>query len=156
MKKFFPGSLFYVLPVIMLCALSCSEGSCFEETESYLKATFYTRIKDEPIAAAPDTLSLVGFGQDSVIYKKATSVKVALFPLNSSADSSTFIIRINQFTDTITFRYSSYPHLISKECGYTFYHTLDTVLHTNNSIKDIYEGNATITNLNVENIRIFY
>ena len=40
---------------------------------------------------------------------------------------ATFVIKINGVTDTIEFQYSSYPHLISKECGYTFYHHLDTV-----------------------------
>lgn len=156
MKRFFPGSLSFILPVIMLSVLSCTEGSCFEETESYLKATFYTPVNQINKAVPPDSLSLAGLGRDSVIYRNASNVKVALIPLNSSVDSSTFIIRINRYTDTITFRYSSYPHLISKECGYTYYHTLDTVLHTYNGIKDIYKGNATITNLNVENIRIFY
>jgi hypothetical protein len=129
-------------------AFACTEGSCLEETQSYLKATFYTTVNDKSVAAAPDTLSMYGVGSDSILYKKATAVKVALIPLNSSADSSSFILIINAITDTIKFRYSSYPHLISKECGYTYYHHLDEIIHSNNNIGD-FINNSTITNLNV-------
>jgi hypothetical protein len=157
MRKIIPGSLLVVAAVSVLYLLSCTPGSCFEETESYLKASFYTG-PATPVLHAPDTLSLYGLNQDSIIYNKETNVKVALFPLNASADTSIFVITIDGITDTIEFHYTSYPHLISKECGYTFYHHLDTDLNKPNyhAIKKIYVSNETITNLNVENIRIFY
>lgn len=155
MRKFIPGSLLIVLPGFLLFLLSCNIGSCFEETESYLKASFYDSVTTK--IRAPDTLSLYGLNQDSIIYNKKTGVQPALIPLNASAESCTFIIIINGITDTIDFRYSTYPHLISKECGYTFYHHLDTIpIYTKNIIKNIYTSNETITNLNVENIRIYY
>jgi hypothetical protein len=155
MKRFILKGIIFI-SFIASVTVSCTQGSCFEETESYLKATFYTKINEVPKAIPPDTLSLAGLGQDSIIYNNSTGVKIALIPLNSSAESSTFIITINKVADTITFLYSSYPHLISKECGYTYYHSLDTVLHSDHIIKEIFKSNPTITNLNVENIRIFY
>jgi len=156
MRKFISGSLLFILPCILLFMISCTLGSCFEETESYLKVSFYTG-DVTPKLQAPDTLTLYGLNQDSIIYNKQTNVQPALIPLNASTESCTFIIIINGVADTIEFQYNSYPHLISKECGYTFYHHLDTVKnYTRHSIKDIYTGNTTITNLNVENIRIFY
>jgi hypothetical protein len=153
MKRFNPGVLILII-VITLTVFSCTEGSCFEETESYVKATFY--LNETKKAIAPEFVSLNGFGMDSVLYKNSASLKVALIPLNSSAESSKFIITINNVADTLEFRYSSYPHLISKECGYTYYHKLDTVLHSGLIIKDLTINNPTITNLNVENIRIYY
>jgi Family of unknown function (DUF6452) len=153
MRKIIPGSLLIILPGIILFLHSCVAGSCFEETESYLKASFYINTK----LTAPDSLTLHGLNNDSLIYNKATNVQPALIPLNASAESSTFVIQINGVTDTIEFKYNSYPHLISKECGYTFYHQLDTLpVFTKHVIKDIFTSNKTITNLNVENIRIFY
>jgi hypothetical protein len=155
MRKFIPESLLIILPGVLLFMLSCTSGSCFEETESYLKASFYDNVKK--ILHAPDSLTLYGLNNDSMIYNKSSGIQPALIPLNSSTESCKFIIEINGITDTIEFHYSSYPHLISKECGYTFYHQLDTApKHTYHNIKDIYTGNKTITNLNVENIRIFY
>jgi len=157
MRIFIPGSLIIILSGFILFLLSCTPGSCFEETESYLKASFYTEVGTTKKLQAPDTLTLYGLNQDSIIYNKKTGVQVALFPLNASAESSIFVIIINGVTDTLEFRYSSYPHLISKECGYTFYHHLDTEpLPKYHAIKDIYTTNKTITTLNGENIRIFY
>jgi hypothetical protein len=156
MRKIIPGSRFIFLTGIILLIVSCTPDSCFEETESYLKVSFYTG-DVTPKLQAPDTLTLYGLNQDSIIYNKNLSVQPALIPLNASTDNCTFVIILNGIADTIEFRYSSYPHLISKECGYTFYHLLDTVKnYTKHSIKDIYTSNTTITNLNVENIRIFY
>jgi hypothetical protein len=145
-----------ILSLLTPVAVACTEGSCFDETESYLKATLYTTLKEKTVAAAPETLSLTGAGQDSIIYDKKTGLKVALFPLNSSSQSSRFIISINNIVDTIEFWYSSYPHLISKECGYTYYHNLDSVHTTDHNINTIEIKNHTITNLNVENIRLYY
>lgn len=156
MRRFIPGSLIIILSGFILFLLSCTPGSCFEETESYLKASFYSGDVTTKLSP-PDSLTLYGLSRDSMIYNKKTGIQPALIPLNSSTESCTFIIKINGVTDTIEFRYSSYPHLISKECGYTFYHHLDTLpIYTKNVIKDIYTGDKTITNLNVENIRIFY
>lgn len=157
MRKFIPGSLFIIFSGIILYLISCTPGSCFEETECYVKASFYTREVTEK-QTAPDSLTLYGLNNDSIIYDNQKNVQPALIPLNSSTDSSTFVIIINKLADTLKFIYSSYPHLISKECGYTFYHHLDTIVPLNHfhAIKDIYYANKTVTNLNVENIRIFY
>jgi hypothetical protein len=155
MKKLFSGVLIIILPGLILFLASCTQGSCFEETESYLKASFYTG-DITPKLATPDSLTLYGLNNDSIIYYKSGNVQPALIPLDASKESCAFVIIINGIADSIEFRYSSYPHLISKECGYTFYHQLDTIIAKHHAIKDIYISNKSITNLNVENIRIFY
>lgn len=149
--------LYFFLPAIFIAGflISCAPDACFEETTSFLKASFYNNATK--LKAAPDSLTLFGLNmQTNKIYNKAVKVQPALIPLNVSARNSTFVIRINGITDTIQFIYSSYPHLISKECGYTFYHTLDTFQYSKNTIDYIYRSSDNITNLNEENIRIFY
>ena len=155
MRKYISESLLIILPGFILFMISCTAGSCFEETESYLKASFYTG-EGTPKITAPDTLTLYGLNNDSIIYNKSAKIQPALIPLNSSTDSCTFIIKINGVTDTIKIQYSSYPHLISKECGYTFYHNLDSLTFTRNGIDSISKIKNNITTLNEENIRIFY
>jgi hypothetical protein len=154
MRKFISKILIIILPCLILFLASCTPGSCFEETESYLKASFYSY--ETRKLTVPDSLTLNGLNNDSIIYNKSAKVQPALIPLNSSQDSCIFAIIINGVTDTIQFRYNSYPHLISKECGYTFYHHLDTVIPKYHAIREIITSNRTITNLNVENIRIYY
>jgi hypothetical protein len=156
MRRFFPGSLFFIFSGLMIFFCSCVPQSCIEETEAYLKASYYDNVTKKLVA--PDSITVYGLNMDSTkIYNKATKVNPVLFPLNSSATNCIFIIKTNGITDTVEFQYSNYPHLLSKECGYTFFHHLENdPKHTNHAIKDIYTGNSTITTSNVENIRIFY
>jgi hypothetical protein len=118
-----------------------------------MKATFYSNTSKEK--ETPDSLTLTGLGKTDKIYDKESGVQPALFPLDPSSGSCTFIIKINNVTDTIHVLYSSYPHLISKECGYTFYHRLDTAYPSGNFFY-IYKSSNNITTANEENIRIFY
>jgi hypothetical protein len=133
--------------------ISCAPEACFEETNAYLKASFYSNSTKKQLA--PDSLTIFGLGQTTKIYNKDEEVQPALLPLNASAGSCSFVVRINNVTDTIEFVYSSYPHLISKECGYSFYHRLDTFLCAQNAFY-IYKNSNNITTANEENIRIFY
>jgi hypothetical protein len=154
MKKlhsFFPALLIAGFTALII---SCAPEACFEETNSYLKASLYSDSTKGLLA--PDSLTLFGLDQAIKIYDKAKSVQPALLPLNASAGSCTFIIRINGINDTIQFLYSSYPYLISKECGYTFMHTLDSHTFTQNNIDTVLIINRNITTANEENIRIFY
>jgi hypothetical protein len=156
MRNFIPGNLIIISSAIILIINSCSTGSCYEKTESFLKASFYN-YKTQKLQP-PDSLTLYGLNmENSKLYNKNTGVQPALIPLNPATVSSTFIIKINNITDTLEFRYNSYPHLISKECGFTYYHSLDTDrLFTKHAIINIYIGNRNITTVNEENIRIFY
>jgi hypothetical protein len=58
--------------------------------------------------------------------------------------------------DTVTYKYSSSLHLISKECGYSFFFNVDTVFYTRNIIDSVSLTKKSITTFNEENMRIFY
>lgn len=155
MIKFQSLFSFLLTPLFSALLFSCAPEACFEETNSYLKATFYNDVTKKQLA--PDSLTLRGInGPPDEIYDKASRVQPALFPLDASAGNCTFEIRINGVSDTIEFRYNSYPHLISKECGYTFYHTLEGLSYSKNAIDTIFRSSNSITTSNEENIRIFY
>jgi hypothetical protein len=155
MNKILRGSLYLIMPVLALYLFSCTPNSCLDETESYVKATMYVDATP-PIKKAPDSLTVYGLNMDSLIYNKEKNVGIVRFPLNAAADSSVFIIKINTVADTIMFRYISYPHLISKECGYTYYHIIEPPLFTKHVLVSISMPKNPVTNLNEENIRIFY
>lgn len=156
MKKHFSGILILLLPLLLLGLYSCTAISCLDETEAYLKISFYSIRADK--LQAPDSLTVYGVGKESSkIYNKSTGVEPALIPLNASTDYSEFVIRINGISDTVKFIYTSFPHLVTKECGYSFYHTLDTThIFTGHIINDMYFGNRNITTINEENVRIYY
>jgi hypothetical protein len=143
------------LTAITLLLSSCSPGSCFEETNAYVKSTFYLYSTGK--ANSPDSITIYGIGRDaSNIYNKSRSVKQALLPLDASTNGCGLVIRINGVSDTISFTYTTYSHMLSKECGYTFYHTIDLPVYSKNIIDTVTVVKNTITTLNEENIRIYY
>lgn len=156
MRKLIQRNLTITFSVLILILHSCATGSCYEETDALVKASFYN-FKTQKLQA-PDSVTIYGLNmENSKLYSKAKGVQPALFPLNPAKISSTFIVKINGKTDTVEFRYNSYPHLISKECGISYYHNLDTDrIFTRHAIINIYIGNRNISTVNEENIRIFY
>jgi len=139
----------------VLLQTSCTPGSCFEETNAYVKANFYlsSSMKADP----PDSISVYGAGRDtSFIYYKSRNVNPALLPLDALKEECSLVIRINGINDTISFVYSTTSHMISKECGYTFYHTIEAPSFTTNIIDTVTVVKNTITTLSEENIAIYY
>jgi hypothetical protein len=146
-------SLFSIAMLILMVS-QCAPLPCVEETDAKVKANFFTTGTGTAITA--DSVTLYGLGMDtSKVYDKATNLKSISFPLNSATDSCTFFIKLNNLTDTVTFYYTNYTRLISKECGYTFYHSLDSIKHKK-EVLDYNIINRNITTVNEENIRIFY
>lgn len=148
-----------LFPIFLFAAMlhlifSCTPQACQDETLSRINAFFYKTSTGK--ITAPDSVTLYGLGRDTAkIYDRKTSLQTALIPLDAGEYTSVFVLKINDITDTVTFKYTSYPHLISKECGFTFFHVLDTVYGTREEI-DFTIRSKNITTFNDENIRIFY
>jgi hypothetical protein len=156
MKKYLQRSLILLISGLLLAVVSCTPLTCFEDTESFVKASFYNNTTK--LRQAPDSITLYGVGNENILlYKKALKVQPVLFAMNPSVNNCRYIIKINNITDTISFSYTSYLHLISKECGYTYYYTLsEKPVHTKNNIDSLSVTKGSITTLNEENIRIYY
>ncbi len=68
---------------------SCTPETCFEETEAFLKASFYPDGTEK--ALAPDSVTIYGLDMVSnKLYNKTKKVATALLPLNPSAESVHF------------------------------------------------------------------
>ena len=155
MRSYKTKILVAVIALSLLKIISCTPESCFEETMAYVKATLYQSSTDKNVA--PASLTLYGEGVDTnKIYDNSNSTTRARIPLNPSANSCTFILVINSNTDTLVFWYDSFAHLISKECGYTFFHTLDSLTITTNTIDTVIINNIYVTTNDAENIRLYY
>jgi hypothetical protein len=157
MRKSISRNLVITLSGLFLLLLSCTPESCFEETEAFLKAPLYE--SETGKLHAPDSLTVYGLNMETnKLYDKAINIQIALLPLNAGTDYCVYIIKINEISDTLVFVYTTYPHLVSKECGYTFYHTLfaDSLTFTTNVIDSIIIRRNNISTANEENIRIYY
>jgi aspartate carbamoyltransferase regulatory subunit len=140
----------------LLLLTSCIDSECIEETKAYMKVSFYSY--ETKKIALPDSVTLYGAGNADTLYdnKNKKIIPLAIFPLKNSDNETEFIIKINGTADTIRFLHSNTLHFISKECGYSMYHTMDTVYFTNNEIDSISFTNKEITVRKIENVAIFY
>lgn len=139
----------------LLLLTGCTPESCYEETGSALRAGFYETGSGNNIAT--DLVSAYGVGLESLfLYKDEKSLKEIVLPLDPTSGECRFVVSINGVSDTITFKYSSFPHLISKECGYSVFHTLESYSSSNNIIDTIIIRNPNVTIPYEENIRIFF
>jgi hypothetical protein len=141
--------------IVLNFSPSCTPSACIGETTAFLKGGFYKTGTSTPLVA--DSVTIYGVGKDSAkIYSNTLKVSLIQLPLNASSETCSFVMKINSTTDTLTFKYSSYPHMISKECGVTFFYTLESCKWSGSIIDTINIRNNNITTLNEENIRIFY
>jgi hypothetical protein len=143
-----------ILIITVINISSCVPQACLDEMEAFVNASFYETGTGKP--QTPDSITLYGLGSDSgMLYNKATKLDKIKFPLFGGSDTSRFVMKINGIPDTVTFIYSSYSHLVTKECGYTFFHSIQDVFNTRSGI-DFILSKGNITTSNEENIRIFY
>jgi hypothetical protein len=149
----FPCLFFFLF--FMKLITSCTPESCIGETTSFVHVTFYKSATNK--LTAPDSITVFGVGRDSVrLYSKALNLSTINLQLNASTDNCGFIIKINKITDSLIFTYKSYPHLISKECGITFFYSLEGLRAGGTAIDTVLIRNKNITTVNEENIRIIY
>ncbi len=154
MRNHRTNSLAAVVIATVLYAVSCTPESCLEETVAKAKVPFYLGSTQK--IKAPDSLTIYGLNTGSnKIYNSSKNISRADLPLDPQAESCSFVIKINGVSDTLLIMYDSYPHLISKECGYTYYHTIDSLTFLNN-IFTIIKKNMFVTTINEENFRILY
>ena len=125
-----------------------------DEMKAGVNASFYITGSDKSQAA--DSVTIYGIGIDTVKLYDKSRTSVIKLPLNNSAESCSFMIRVNGVSDTITFHYTSFPYLVSKECGFTFYNNIESVHSTKNIIDTIIVRYSTVTTGNEENMRIFF
>jgi hypothetical protein len=153
--RFFRLSALLLFLFIVKIIVSCTPESCIGETISFANITFYKKATNR--LTSPDSITVFGIGRDSAkLYSSAKNLSIINLPLDASRDTCEFIMKIDLMTDTLKFIYSSYPHLISKVCGITFYHSLNSLITSRNAIDTIFIENKNITTFSNENIRIIY
>jgi hypothetical protein len=144
-----------LLLFILKLVASCTPESCTGETTSFVNISFYK--KESNKLTAPDSVTVFGAGRDTLkIYSNAANLTSIKLPLDASSGSCDFVLKINGTKDSLKFFYTTYPHLISKECGITFFYKLDSLYSGSSAIDTVLIKNKNITTFNEENIRIIY
>ncbi len=155
-------SVFYFCIFIFILS-ACDSGSdiCLSNQQS-VQGNFYSSYYDysDDVDTTVAHISIVGLlnGEqvDSIIYDN-DSIDNCYMPLSMFRDTTKYLIKINNTSDTISFIHNKELSFISEECGFIFDFTLDTVMYSNTSFIDsvvIYD-NKIIYNESTPNVKIY-
>lgn len=126
---------------------ACQSKGCYEETDVYVRCTFYW--DTEATAVAIDSLSVWGVGSDSLLYDNS-NVSLLELELNPNATTSRFVVQAvannYAFLDTLTFLHTNNPWFESLDCDCMMFSTLDTCLTTGRIFKSATLPQRSVTN----------
>jgi hypothetical protein len=106
-----------------------------------------------------DSITIKGIGVDSILYNNSKKTQNVVLPLNKldSLQESSFQVKFNNITDTITIVHQNKTEYLSLECGCIKTHIIDTVLTTNHFIDSVHISvhDVNTTTSAKENIKIY-
>jgi hypothetical protein len=139
--------------LIVMCAsvfFSCKkEGACLQYAVISTKMKF---VYTNDSLAVVDTIlpkPIVYFGQ---LYNTEKNRSEISFLPNSNQDSMSIIFAADSAAplfDTISLYYTRQKNFISKECGFTFFYTINAVSSTTNRIEEIKILNGQVNSNNL-------
>lgn len=119
-----------LLFILALTTTSCVDVEvCDESYESELVAKFKTMQDGEALDSTVNALTLYGIREgknDSLLYN-ADAVSGFVVPLDPNHDFSSFVMQINEQTDTLTITYDHESYMISYTCGFANLFTLEDI-----------------------------
>ncbi len=146
----FIGLLF--LPVIIS---SCSTGACYDDLDPLLNFGLFT--SGTGAVKKANTIKIIGeLPPNDTILVDNKSVSSFSLMLNPAGQSVTLYITLDDVSDTAVISYDSYPHLVSAECGYTFYNEITELSTTHNIIDTLIIENKNVTLNGERNLRLFF
>lgn len=153
------------LPVALLCvAAACSNSECYDNKNSLPLAGFYSS-DSVPQQLTLQKISIFGIGApgDSILHSEVSGLKETYLPFRIDQPSSTYVIQylsglLGEFgiADTITFNYEIIPWFVSSACGVVYDYKMLDIVTTHNIIDSVTCPVGTITNADIENIRIYF
>ncbi|MFO7977102.1 MAG: DUF6452 family protein [Bacteroidales bacterium] len=136
---------------------SCQQDElCEDATQNPVGVRFYSRAEGNSSPATLDSLTVYGVGlPDDSIYANQQQVQALELLLDSSKDSTGFVLVFPQATDTIWLNYQRHSTMISVECGFMAEYTLLSARFTDNLIDTLAINNSQVTNIADEHLQIF-
>ena len=136
--------------------LSCTSDEICLSNQHALQAGLYSarseRQKDTTLISA--SVYGVGEGMDS-IYKDEAVSKLFL-PLSFDSDTTAFVIDEGVLRDTIWFRHTKELIYISRNCGFTYDFTIDSIWYTTVLVDSVAVDKPGVKySENAENVKIF-
>ncbi len=153
--KFYSGLL---IGILLIAGCKDEYTICNESRNVLLQTNLYTVTSgvEQPFAASGFSLSVINNTQ--LIYNNNTGISSFLLPLTPGLDSTVYkIVTSSTATpDTLSILYSTNNVQLSVPCGTINMFRILRVTSTRNSIDSLRVKDAEVSNLQKENIKIYY
>lgn len=141
----------------------CNTAGCTDNRNSLPLAGFASSTTLRNISIDSVRIAGIGAPGDSALNRPYQPTSSVYLPLRSTAQTTSFEFRYMQkqlaaigLSDTLTFNYTSEPRFVSEECGAMYVYHITSLTHTRWMIDSVAILDSTITNLDIERIKIFY
>jgi hypothetical protein len=132
-------NLFYIIAISIVAYTSCKKKDiCLQYSNYTANARFATYTDSNKLKDTFLPKPLIIYGTFGNIYNNANRASMYL----NGATLYTQVLlypdsAVTNVVDTVTFFYKPSLHFVSKECGYNYYYTIDSIKHKGNAIKKI-------------------
>lgn len=142
----------------------CSNEECYENKNSLPLAGFYSSA-EKPQSVTISNISIYGIGApgDSILHDSASSLSQTYLPFQINSETTSYVIAYlqgelgkNEVKDTITFNYEIVPWFVSSACGAVYNYKIKEIETTHHVIDSVTCPEGEITNLNKENLKIYF
>lgn len=148
--------------VIGLAIAGCNSSGCLENRNSVPLAGFYASATGDKIQL--NNVQINGLGNDTVSILEPTQQAAQVYlPMRSTQQSTSWVFSYKdeeldgpEYNDTISFHYDSEPYFASEECGVIYKYRIRRLDATRHLIDSVVLADSLITNVDVEQIRIYF
>lgn len=141
------------LILFSIAVYNCSDNQCNESVDPKINAEIIVKDTNLVNANFIDSLSIYSpVWIDSVHY----STSSFLLELSPFSDTTSFVFASQLWHDTVFVLYERQLALLSQECGFVNYFTINSVWYTSNNIDSIEWVNKKITTQNDGHFKIYF
>lgn len=141
------------IALLSILFIQCDSQNCGSELNPSTEIGFFTldsKDTEEEIAVSIDKFSISSLNrneEDSTIIIENQKIFSLNIPLNTSLDSSKYLIKIDTTFDTLTVFYDRKIYSRSTDCEFIMNFELKNIQYSKNRVKDVRIDNAIIEEL---------
>lgn len=160
-RRFIPA---LATTILAMAAAGCTQEECLENKNALPQAGFYdSAVPDTKIRLDSTAIYAVGAPAGTFVLDSLKSASTLTLPFNLDTDTTSFVfeyagraLKEAAITDTLRLRYSRTPYFVSSACGVSYRLLIEDMRYSRHVIDSVSIPQALITNVEQQNIQIFF
>lgn len=155
--------LFFICFGITVFCAACGSGGCLDNGSTLPLAGFYSSSSGSAISV--DSLEVRGLGapNDSVLLQPKRATSSVYLPFRANYESvqwvfsfETAALNFPELYDTLSFEYTTIPYFASADCGAMYIYRVNHIEVTKHLIDSVVVTDSLFTNVDIQQIKIYF